>query len=110
MVAFVAGAATRTWTGAAIGNNLWSNSTNWGLTLPVNGDSLLFPFTAGNKSSLNNLGLTNFNAIFFAGSNYVFTGGAIPLSGGIVATNRGGTNTLLTPIALRADQTFSLAS
>ena len=91
-----AGAATRAWTGVAIGNNQWINITNWGLTLPANGDSLLFPGSAGNKSSVNNLTVTNYGTIFFAGSNYVFAGGTIGLSGGIVATNRDGTNTFAT--------------
>ena len=32
-------AGTRTWTGGAIGNNQWINITNWGLTLPANGQN-----------------------------------------------------------------------
>jgi autotransporter-associated beta strand protein len=103
-----ASAATRTWTGNAIGNVSWNNVTNWsGFAIPGNGDSLFFPSVAGNKSSVNNLGVTNYGTIYLAGSNYVFSGATIALSAGIVATNRGGTNTFATPLVLRADQTFS---
>jgi len=105
-----ASGATRTWVGNAVGGTgpFWNNVTNWsGFLLPNNSDDLFFPVIAGNKSSVNNLGVTNYDTIFFAGSNYVFSGGAIGLSGGIVATNREGTNVFATPMLLRASQTFS---
>ena len=75
-------AATATWTGTTDG--LWSDAGNWGGTLPVNGDDLVFPSVATTSATTDDLAaLTSVNSITFTGdlslgNNYsISAGGAV---------------------------------
>jgi autotransporter-associated beta strand protein len=94
-------AASRTWTGAT--NNLWTVPGNWGGTAPVAGDGLSFP-VAPNLTNTNDFPAnTAFTFIFFTACNYVLSGNAIDLAGGI-GSNVICTDTLQMPIRLTASQ------
>ena len=99
-------AATRTWSGTA--GNLWSNPANWGGTLPVAGDDLLFP-AAANKFNTNDLPAgTVFHSITFTDGSYSLGGNAIGLSSGVSSTAAGTVNTFnFATTTLTAPQTWS---
>ena len=85
-----AGAGTKTWDGSATGN--WGDAANWvGGVAPVDGDSLVFPFTASNKATTNNILDLSLASIRFDGSNYSVRGAAVGLSS-IQAGNHAGVN------------------
>ncbi len=75
-------AATRTWTGTTSGS--WSVASNWGGTVPVTGDDLVFPSGASNLSNTNDLTEnTIINSITLTGSGYTLSGNAIILGPGL---------------------------
>ncbi len=75
-------AAVRTWTGTTSG--LWSVASNWGGTVPVTGDDLVFPGGASNLSNTNDLTEnTIFNSITLSGSGYTLSGNKIILGQGL---------------------------
>lgn len=75
-------AATRTWTGTTSG--VWSVASNWGGTVPVTGDDLVFPGGASNLSNSNDLTEnTIFNSITLSGSGYTLSGNKIILGQGL---------------------------
>lgn len=74
----VADAATLTWISPATSN--WSTGTNWDTgTPPVNGDSLIFPFTAAVGGSTNDLGTLNITSISLF-KPYAISGNPLNLS------------------------------
>ncbi len=83
-----------TWTGLANTND-WGTATNWARsTPPLDGDSLYFPALTGNLTNFNSLGSASYATIFLGGSNYLIQAGGVALTGGIIATNPAGTNTV----------------
>ena len=89
---------TCVWTGTV--DNLWSNGGNWtgcdNGGVPENGDSLVFPTTASNKTNANDIVGLNLGNIIFNGQDYVVTGNAINISPSFVTvmqfTNTSGNN------------------
>ena len=107
LVSLSAAAATKTWTGAV--NNLWSVSGNWTGGTPADGDQLVFPDGASNRTMSNDLSGLDLLSISFPGtsSNYSASGNAITLSGGITTAST--CCRLITwsiPITLTGSQTF----
>lgn len=99
-------AATRTWDGGGTDAN-WSTAANWSTDVaPVAGDALVFPATAAQFTSNNDIGfLTTFPAITIEGGTYTLNGNPIRLSSSILAN--GGTTTINFPITAVAPQTIS---
>jgi len=97
-------AATRTWTGTT--STSWSVASNWGGTVPVTGDDLVFPAGASNLSNNNDLiENTIFNSITFSGSGYTISGNPIILGpglAGITDSSSSGGNTIALDIRLDA--------
>ncbi len=95
-----ASASTRTWTGTTSG--AWSVASNWGGTVPVTGDDLVFPNGASNLSNTNDLTEnTIFNSITFTGSGYTLSGNKIILGPGLAGiTDSMGGNTIAFDIRL----------
>lgn len=97
-------AATRTWTGTSSG--LWSVAANWGGTVPVTGDDLVFPAGASNLSNTNDLTEnTIFNSITLSGSGYTLSGNKIILGqglAGITDSAASGGNTIAFDIRIDA--------
>ncbi len=97
-------AATRTWTGSTSG--LWSVAGNWGGTVPVTGDDLVFPGGASNLSNTNDLTEnTVFNSITFSGSGYTISGNQIIIGAGLAGITdsvSSGGNTIALDIRLDA--------
>lgn len=84
--------AVSTWSGAV--NGLWSNAGNWDVA-PVAGDDLVFPSTAAQFTTQNDLasGLS-FGNITFSGSSYNLGGNSLLLTGTISSTVPIGTDTI----------------
>jgi hypothetical protein len=73
--------ATRTWSGAV--SNLWNVDANWGGTKPSAGDDLIFPASASNKSTSNDIAAdTLFNSITINDAGYTLAGNRITLGAG----------------------------
>jgi fibronectin-binding autotransporter adhesin len=100
-------AAPRTWTGTNSGS--WSDSANWGGTLPVPGDDLVFPAGASNLTNSNDFPAgTLFQSISFA-APYTVGGNALTIgAGGITST--GGVATITLPLQLGAAQSWTSAA
>jgi hypothetical protein len=105
-------AATRTWTGAGANGN-WSTAANWGGTVPVAGDDLVFPNGAAQLTNTNDLTAgTSFNSISFTGpvGGYTISGNSIALVAGLTADNAApNPNSFSVPITLTASQTFTVS-
>ncbi len=87
VIAQQARATGYTWTGAA--GTLWSNSANWSPAgVPANGDTLIFPASAGSKSNSNDIAGLSLGGLTFSGNGYTLDGNGIILSGPY-ATNTG---------------------
>ena len=94
--------ATRTWSGTTNGN--WNVDANWGGTKPSAGDDLVFPASASNKSTTNDIAAdTSFNSITFDGDGYTLSGNRITLVAGITQSVTS-TNIISLAIILGADQ------
>ncbi|HZH33565.1 MAG TPA: FG-GAP-like repeat-containing protein [Pyrinomonadaceae bacterium] len=102
-----ANAATRTWDGGGSNAN-WSTAANWvGDVAPVAGDDLIFPETAAQFSTNNNL-LGSFNSITITGGNYTITSSFFQIqlrAGGLTVET--GTQALNTAISLVNSATFT---
>ncbi len=103
-------AATRTWTGT--NSNLWNVDANWGGTKPVAGDDLVFPSSASNKSTSNDIAAdTSFNSITFQGTGYTIAGNRFSLpAGGITSNIAGGSNTISANVLLTATTTIAITN
>ncbi|MFN3409172.1 MAG: beta strand repeat-containing protein [Limisphaerales bacterium] len=106
-------AATRTWTGAGA-NGFWTNAANWngGVSVPVNGDGLIFPAGAARLANTNAVGgPSNLLFLTLTGSNYTLVSPiSLALTNGLTnapAINL--TNTVRANLELRANQTWALA-
>jgi len=73
---------TCTWTGTASAN--WSNGGNWtgcdNGGVPENGDTLVFPASASNKTNNNDLVGLDLDEIRISGTDYVISGNALTIS------------------------------
>src|SRR6185369_6503975 len=102
-----ADAATRTWTGTSDGH--WNVPANWGGTLPVAGDDLVFPASGLNQTMINDLPAgTLFRSLSLAGE-YTLTGAAIVLGDGGIQynpPNGSSVNTIGVAITLGVAQTW----
>src|SRR5436190_13085352 len=67
-------AATNTWTGGLgvpSGFPFWATPSNWfGLTLPAVSNDLVFPVSAFQKATINNLGVPVYRSLTFGGGGY----------------------------------------
>jgi fibronectin-binding autotransporter adhesin len=107
-----ADASICTWTGAS--NSAWSTAANWTSCAggaPINGDSLVFPESALNKTNVNNIAtLTQIEGIDFAGttSGYALSGGPLAIgAGGISVQSTSGNNSIANSLSLSAAQSFT---
>ena len=77
-----AAADTCTWTGTVSAN--WSNGGNWSGCdnggVPENGDTLVFPASASNKTNNNDLVGLDLDEIRISGTDYVIGGNALTIS------------------------------
>ncbi len=77
-----AAADTCTWTGTVSAN--WSNGGNWSGCdnggVPENGDTLVFPASASNKTNNNDLVGLDLDEIRISGTDYVISGNALTIS------------------------------
>jgi hypothetical protein len=92
----------KVWTGAV--NNLWSVGGNWsGGVAPVDGDDLIFPDTAANRTMTNDLTGLDLGFVRFTGDTYNAGGNAVTLAEGLYTDS---TITWSIPATLTASQTF----
>ena len=88
-------ATTVTWTGGDAANSLWSDPNNWSPSVPIAGDSLVFPQAASRKTNTNDLAAsTSFASITFSGSGYVIGGNSLVLTSLLSHVPAGGSNTI----------------
>jgi hypothetical protein len=85
--------ATLTWTGAVDG--LWSNAGNWATTdpthtVPQNGDAIVLPAGAANRTQVDGLNSDSFASITIQDTGYHLSGVDFVLSGGITVTSSSG--------------------
>jgi len=106
-------AATKNWLAPAFGGDRrWSVGTNWGTTVPVNGDSLVFnekSDTTFQDDSTNNLSSLQLGSILFNGPNNSVPdiwGNGVTLSGGISESVSFWGAKFFCPVTLSANQTF----
>jgi autotransporter-associated beta strand protein len=107
--------STLSWTGAIDGN--WSTNssgtTNWNASVPVNGDTLVFPAGAAHLTNIDDIANLTVGSVTFSGASGGYNlGGTNPLTiaSGVVASNTAGTNTMNLPLVLGATQSFTVAS
>ncbi|MBA3784063.1 MAG: VCBS repeat-containing protein [Acidobacteria bacterium] len=99
--------AVRTWDGGGANGN-WSTAANWvGDVAPVAGDNLVFPATAAQFSTINNLSTFTFSSLTIEGGNYTIGGNTLNLTNGL--TVNGGTQALNTLVVIANSQTFRAA-
>jgi parallel beta-helix repeat protein len=111
--------AVATWDGKPDGsgnspNANWATAANWvGDTVPAAGAVLVFPDTASQKTSVNNLANnTTFSHVIITGEGFTLSGNPIQLSGGLESHNQGNffnldvRQTQATSILNRADLVF----
>ncbi|MGI9056105.1 MAG: FG-GAP-like repeat-containing protein, partial [Pyrinomonadaceae bacterium] len=100
--------AVKTWDGDT--NNSWATGANWsGDTPPGGGDQLVFPASAVQFDTNNNLFLFSpYNSITFNGGNYNISGNLFQISNGITI-NSGFQTFQNSGIQLSAPQTFNVA-
>ncbi|MEQ1859188.1 MAG: hypothetical protein ABMA13_04570, partial [Chthoniobacteraceae bacterium] len=107
---------TLTWqgdVGAGWDDGTVNTNTNWlsnlgAHRLPVDGNILVFPAGAGNKTNVNDIAGLDLRSITINEGGYTITGQPITLSGGITSNVAGGfVPTFAVPVTLVADQTFA---
>ena len=99
--------ANKTWNGNGANGN-WSTAANWvGSVAPVAGDSLVFPATAAQFATTNDLSSFVFSSLTIEGGNYTVGGGGLNLANGM--TVNGGTQAFNTIITVGSSQTFTAA-
>lgn len=106
-------AATLVWTGDVDANWGTSNAgnTNWASDLlPRDGDTLLFPLVAANRTNTNNIAGLDLNAINFGGVDYVVGGNAVSLNGatGLSDGSTAGANQLNLNVAVPVNTSFAV--
>ena len=89
------------WNGGGANGN-WSTPENWGGTLPINGQVLIFQGTS-RQSSTNNL-LSTVGQVLFTNGGFALRGNAVTLQSGLV--NQTGNNTWAVGTTLGAAQSF----
>ncbi len=104
----------RTWTGSGV-DNKWTRTANWdlGAGCPIAaGDSIVFPSSALQPTSLNDTAGQAYNSITFLGTGYTinqgFPGAFTPLTAGIDDQATGGTNIISMDMRLAGPQNFSV--
>ncbi len=107
--------STDTWTGV-LGAN-WSTNisgvTNWSGSVPVSGDSLVFPAGASNLTNTDDISGLSVNSVTFNGASGGYNlGGSTPLTitAGVTDSDTSGTDTMNLPLVLGAGQTFTVGS
>lgn len=105
----LAQAQTATWTSTATAGANWNDAANWGETLPVAGDSLVFgtPVAGGTKITNNDFTAgTQFNGISITTTGYTLAGNGINLGGNFAST---GTTTVSLGLAMQQETTFTIS-
>jgi autotransporter-associated beta strand protein/VCBS repeat-containing protein len=106
--------ATLTWVGDVNGswNTNVAGNTNWsGDVLPSNGDTLVFPAVASNKTQTNNTTAGSTFYLSFTGNGYTIGGNSIALTGNAITTSvTSGVNSLDTPLILSAATTINIGN
>ncbi len=99
-----------TWTGGGgLGDENWSYGANWQSgSAPSAGDYLIFPLTASQTSSNNDLPGLDFTGVEIDAAGFDIHGSAILLDDGITATYLSGTSTFGIDTQLTADQTIEV--
>jgi FG-GAP-like repeat len=99
--------AVRTWDGGGANSN-WSTAANWvGDVAPVAGDSLVFPATSAQFTTVNNLSQFVFTSMTIEGGDYTIGGNSLSLTNGL--TVNGGSQSLNTLVSVTNSQTFTAA-
>jgi autotransporter-associated beta strand protein len=104
-------AANRSWDGGGA-NDSWTNGANWNgrLTAPDPGDNLAFPAGSARMSNNNNFAAgTDFNTFTFSAAGYTIAGNSAGLTAGLNVTHGAGNTVLNLPLALNANQTFTVS-
>src|ERR1039457_817649 len=98
---------TLTWSGGALPNAYWNNSSNWNNAgIPDNGDTIVFSGSATNGMvNTNNIANLTLNQIRFIGNiepggSFDLRGNAFTLTNSIMAKNTAGANTIRNNITL----------
>jgi autotransporter-associated beta strand protein len=109
----IAGAATRTWTGAVSGN--WATASNWngGLFLPVNGDDLIFPAvtpTSRRVMTNNFSNVRTFRSLTFEEGSYFLRGQSIGVTETVTSTSSAGLSELEIDISLGGQVAMTINS
>ncbi len=100
-------ATTRTWLGGTDAN--WSTPANWSPPgPPVDGDSLVFPTTAGTKATNNDVVDLDLGSIEFAGSGYTISGDGLTVDNAI-STDQGVGAVVSVPVTLGGAMTINAA-
>jgi autotransporter-associated beta strand protein len=86
-----------TWTGGGANNN-WSTAGNWGGTVPVSGNALVFSGSTRPSNTNDIAGLNNLNTITFNTSAWNITGNAVTVTNAFTE-NASGSNTWGLPTA-----------
>ncbi len=96
--------ATKTWDGGGADNN-WQTAANWSTDVaPVGGDDLVFPASAAQFATNNNLASLTFASLTIEGGNYTIGGSTLQLTNGL--TVNGGSPAVNTLILVASTQTF----
>gem|GEM_PF-3508986 len=102
----IAAADTCTWTGATNGN--WATGSNWtgcdNGGVPENGDALIFPASAANRTNTNNIGALSVTSITF-NDTYTISGSQLTIGGTLSST--GAAVSITNNIVLSANSAFN---
>jgi len=105
-------AATKTWSGAGVGNS-WATAANWSDGIvPVASDSLVFPSGALQLTNVNNISSgTSFKSLTFQAGGYSISGNSLTIknaAGITVPSGASGTITISLNVKLSAAQTWTV--
>ena len=87
-------AAVRPWSGVGADDN-WNTAANWGGTVPVNADIVVFSGPT-RQNNPNNISSLSVNGLGFANHGFTLNGNQLALNGPV--TNSAGTNLLALPV------------